>query len=49
MNRTFDATLAANGVSYRQGTSEGLRGLIRLLTRVPFTDSTCDVAFSFTL
>ena len=37
MNRTFDAKLAAAGIGYRQGTSEGLRGLIRLLTRVPFT------------
>jgi penicillin amidase len=37
MNRTFDAKLAAAGVGYRQGTSEGIRGLIRLLTRVPFT------------
>jgi len=37
MNRTFDAQLAAAGVGYRQGTSEGLRGLIRILTRAPFT------------
>ena len=37
MNRTFDAKLAAAGIGYRQGTSEGLRGLIRLLTRMPFT------------
>jgi hypothetical protein len=37
MNRTFDAALASNGIGYRQGTSEGLRGLIRILTRVPFT------------
>lgn len=37
MNRTFDAKLAAAGIGYRQGTSEGIRGLIRLLTRAPFT------------
>ncbi len=37
VTRTFDAKLAAAGITYRQGTSEGLRGLIRLLTRVPFT------------
>ncbi len=34
---TFDATLAANGVSYRQGTTEAIRGLLRLLDKVPFT------------
>ncbi|MEB2285980.1 MAG: hypothetical protein B6D46_04830 [Polyangiaceae bacterium UTPRO1] len=37
MARTFDAQLAAAGIGYRQGVTEGLRGLIRLLTRVPFT------------
>ena len=37
MNRTFDPQLAAAGIGYRQGTTEGLRGLIRLLTRMPFT------------
>ncbi len=37
MNRTFDAQLAAAGIGYRQGTTEGVRGLIRLLTRMPFT------------
>ncbi|MEK7423077.1 MAG: penicillin acylase family protein, partial [Actinomycetota bacterium] len=37
MNRTFDPTLAAAGIDYRQGTTEGIRGLIRLLTRMPFT------------
>ena len=37
MTRTFDATLAASGVDYRQGTTEGLRGLMRLLDKVPFT------------
>jgi penicillin amidase len=34
---TFDAKLAAAGVSYRQGTTEGIRGLLRLLTKMPFT------------
>ncbi len=34
---TFDATLAANGVTYRQGTTEAIRGLLRLLDKVPFT------------
>jgi len=37
MNRTFDPKLAAAGIGYRQGTTEGVRGLIRLLTRMPFT------------
>lgn len=37
MNRTFDAKLSAAGIGYRQGTTEGVRGLIRLLTRMPFT------------
>ncbi|MCC6764745.1 MAG: penicillin acylase family protein [Deltaproteobacteria bacterium] len=37
MDRTFDARLAAAGIGYRQGVTEGVRGLIRLLTRVPFT------------
>lgn len=37
MNRTFDPKLAAAGIGYRQGTTEGIRGLIRLLTRAPFT------------
>ncbi len=37
MTKTFDAALAANGVSYRQGTVEGLRGLMKLLDKVPFT------------
>ena len=34
---TFDATLAANGISFRQGTLSALRGLLRLLDAVPFT------------
>ena len=34
---TFDATLAANSISFRQGTSAALRGLLRLLDKVPFT------------
>ena len=34
---TFDATLAANGITYRQGTSEALRGLLRLLDAPTFT------------
>jgi hypothetical protein len=37
VTNTFDATLAANGVTYRQDTSSGLRGLLRLLDKVPFT------------
>ena len=28
---TFDATLATNGIGFRQGTSSALRGLLRLL------------------
>ena len=34
---TFDAKLQTAGVSYRQGTTEGIRGLLRLLDKVPFT------------
>ncbi|HSV05576.1 MAG TPA: penicillin acylase family protein, partial [Candidatus Binatus sp.] len=34
---TFDATLATNGIGFRQGTSSALRGLLRLLDKVPFT------------
>lgn len=34
---TFDAKLAASGVSYRTGTTESIRGLLRLLDKVPFT------------
>jgi len=34
---TFDATLAANGIAYRQGTSEALRGLLHLLDAPSFT------------
>src|SRR4029077_4405479 len=34
---TFDAKLAASGVSYRQGTSESIRGLLKLLDKMPFT------------
>lgn len=37
MTRTFDAKLAASGVSYRQGTTEGLRGLLKLLDQPIFT------------
>ena len=37
MVNTFDATLAANNIGYRQGTNEGIRGLVRLLDKVPFT------------
>lgn len=37
VTNTFDAQLAAAGVSYRQGTSESIRGLLRLLDKVPFT------------
>jgi penicillin G amidase len=37
MTRTFDAKLAASGVSYRQGTSEGIRGLLKILDKVPYT------------
>ncbi|TMA81016.1 MAG: penicillin acylase family protein [Deltaproteobacteria bacterium] len=37
VTKTFDATLAANGVTYRQGTTEAIRGLLRLLDKVPFT------------
>lgn len=37
MTKTFDATLAANGIGFRQGTTEGIRGLLRLLDAMPFT------------
>ncbi len=37
VTNTFDAKLAASGVSYRQGTTESIRGLLRLLEKVPFT------------
>ncbi len=37
VTNTFDATLAANGITYRQGTNEAIRGLLRLLDKVPFT------------
>jgi penicillin amidase len=37
VTNTFDAQLAAAGVSYRQGTTEAIRGLLRLLEKVPFT------------
>jgi penicillin amidase len=37
MTRSFDARLAASGIDYRQGTTEGVRGLIKLLDKVPFT------------
>ena len=34
---TFDAKLAENSISYRQGTTEGIRGLRRILDKVPYT------------
>ena len=37
MVRTFDAKLAASGIGYRQGTTEGIRALIRILGQPSFT------------
>ena len=37
MTRTFDAKLGASSVSYRQGTTEGIRGLLKILDKAPFT------------
>jgi len=37
VTKTFDATLATNGITYRQGTTEAIRGLLRLLDKVTFT------------
>ncbi len=37
MTRTFDAKLAASSISYRQGTSEGIRGLLKILDKVPYS------------
>jgi penicillin G amidase len=37
VTNTFDATLAANGVGYRQGTTEAVRGLLKVLDAGTFT------------
>ncbi len=37
MTKTFDARLAASGIGYRQGTSEGIRGLLKILGAGAFT------------